>query len=125
MKKGYKILAYVYMLLLAAWNGFVVLWGTQNDPQANKIWHKIGFVVRAIPVVVVLIVLYPEWYEMLRFGSIALFISHPVYNAIINWINNNEWDYLGEVSEIDGWIKKSYQWIVIGEVILILAAWII
>jgi len=123
-----KIISYIYLILIAVWNGFVVLWGTSEGEQsniANKIWHRIGWFIRAIPVALVLYYMYPDAIEMFRYGSIALFLCHALYNAIINIINGNDLLYLGTVAETDGILANVYHWIVIVEILMIIASWII
>jgi uncharacterized membrane protein YdcZ (DUF606 family) len=48
----YTIYLLIFILIIAAWNGYVILWKTTKTQEKSKayskLWHKIGFITRAL-----------------------------------------------------------------------------
>lgn len=96
------IIFIVFLLLVAAWNGFVVLWGTAINSdtrrKANVYWHRIGWFIRAIPTAVLIWYYWGYFPDVVRVVAFALIFGHGFYNIIINIIRGMDWDYVGQTT---------------------------
>lgn len=125
----------LFLLLLAIYNANIVLWGTHSNAavreRANKIWHALGWFIRAIPVAVALLYVYPNWPLMLQLSAISLYLGHGVYNIIINYCRGMKWDYTGSFSTgTVSWIDNlttplAFRLMIIAEILLVLGAFLI
>lgn len=122
------VLTIVFLLLIAIWNGYVIVWGLATDSEirqkANVIWHRIGWFIRVIPVLVLLYGLYPDWLAMVQIGALCLLFGHFIYNTIINIIRGDDWDYTGSTAWWDKLIGKFkvYHYIIAAEIGLVIGA---
>lgn len=98
-----SILLLIVILLNAAWNGHVIRWQQTGSKMHSRIWHALGFAIRALLCVV--IYLQSGW----LIASIAAFVSWIPYNIIINLINKWPAFYLGNSSAIDRFLKKLFR----------------
>lgn len=120
-----------YLLLIAIWNGYVVVWGLSSNSEirqkANKIWHRIGFFIRAIPVALFLYYLYPNILAMFKVGALFLLFGHFIYNTIINIIRGDDWDYTGSTACFDKLIAnfKIYHYIIATEIALVILSFLL
>lgn len=93
------IILIVFLLLVASWNGFVIVWGLNKNAEirrkANKIWHRIGWFIRAIPVAVMVYYYWGYFPDVLQIISLSALFGHGFYNIIINIIRGMDWDYTG------------------------------
>lgn len=126
----------LFPLLVAAWNGYVIVWGLSNDAasreKANVIWHRIGWFIRALPALWLIADYWGYWFMLAAILSLYLFLGHAVYNTIINIIRGKPWDYIGTsqggtVSWIDMLFKskKIYRLTVAGELLLVIVTWLL
>lgn len=85
----------ITILLTALWNGLVIQWFLTKDEKYSTWWHRVGFVIRALLVVV--IYLAGGWVWALG----AAFASWIPYNIIISLLMGQKWYYIGKTSYTD------------------------
>lgn len=88
------------ILLTAFWNGLVIQWYLTKEQRYSKLWHGVGFVIRAL--LVLLTYLLSTW----QMALIAAFLSWLPYNMIINICMKQPLFYIGKTSAIDKLIRK-------------------
>jgi len=96
------VLCLVLVLVIAVWNGLVIMWYITKDIKWSQLWHKVGFVIRAI--IVLMSFIEGGW----LWALIVAFVAWVPYNIIINKIMKQKWYYLSD-SGIDGFIKKLFK----------------
>jgi len=96
------VLCLVLVLVIAVWNGLVIMWYITKDIKWSQLWHKVGFVIRAI--IVLMSFIEGGW----LWALIVAFVAWVPYNIIINKIMKQKWCYLSD-SGIDGFIKKLFK----------------
>ena len=95
-------LIYLLIILFAIWNGHTIRWQKTGIQLHSKIWHRIGFAIRAI-LCLILFLEYTWWIAL-----IAAAISWLPYNMIINYINHWPIFYFGKSSIIDRFFRKFF-----------------
>ena len=103
MKIYTTILLFSVIALVALWNGYVIKWFLTKDEKYSRIWHGIGFMVRAL----LCATLYLQ--AGLLLASIAAFVCWLPYNIIINVVNRWPIFYVGKTSIIDKLIRKIWK----------------
>ena len=93
------------LILIAVWNGFVIMWKQTNKVSYSESWHIVGFIVRALLVVAVVMT------AGNFIGWLALIVSWHFYDVIINLIMKQKWNYTGKTAKIDKmgkviWVAK-------------------
>ena len=96
------ILLFSVIALIALWNGYVIRWFLTKDEKYSKIWHGIGFMVRAL----LCATLYLQ--AGLLLALIAAFVCWLPYNVIINLVNKWPMFYVGKSSKIDLLIRRVF-----------------
>ena len=86
----------ILALLFSIWNGLVIKWYLTKDQKWSKYWHGLGFVIRAIPVVLI----YPNWLWILIYTNVAW----TIYDMIINLFMGQSIFYVGKTS----WFDKTF-----------------
>lgn len=104
----------IFLLLIAAQNGYINVWGLTNDAatrdKAGVIWHAIGWFIRAIPVGVMVYYYWGYLPDVAVILAFSLFFGHGLYNIIINLIRGMDWDYTGsEAGNTASWIDKLFK----------------
>ena len=97
------ILLFTVIALIALWNAYVIKWFLTKDEKFSKVWHGIGFMVRAL----LCATLYLQ--AGLLLASIAAFVCWLPYNIIINIINRWPVFYVGKTSMIDKLIRRLWK----------------
>ena len=103
MKTYIAISIFLSIALIALWNGYVIRWFLTKDEKYSRIWHSIGFMVRAL----LCATLYLQ--AGLLLASIAAFVCWLPYNIIINIINRWPVFYVGKTSMIDKLIRRLWK----------------
>jgi len=75
----------IILLVIAAWNAYVILWKTENQESYSRIWHKIGLMLR------VMIYAIPFFYstnllEATKWSLLFVSIGGVAYDFVINAI---------------------------------------
>lgn len=109
------VLIGISLILTGIREGFVVkdLLDGKTSPRESKIWHRIGFFIRACQILSITAILYP-FVSIIILGviaGIAILIAGLWYNIVINLINGWKWYYLGSSNDSDGIINKMIKWI--------------
>ena len=123
----------VFILLVAAWNGFVIRWYENlrknvpaslwtlemkaNQKKLSGIWHKIGWWVRAVPAIPVFMYWWEQWYVLYLVGILYVNFGYTVYDAVVNMTLKRKLISVGSTAQIDKIGKRA--WIV--KLILFLA----
>lgn len=87
------------VVLLGLWNGLVIKWYLTREDKYSKAWHTIGFIVRALP----LLLIYDNLFIVLCYLNFAW----TAYNMAINVIIHESLFYVGKTSFIDKTLGKS------------------
>jgi len=88
----------ILSVLIAAWNGLVIKWYQTRNPKWSKYWHGLGFIIRAIPIVLI----YPNWLWILIYANIAW----TIYDIIINLFMGQSIFYIGSTAWFDKTLGK-------------------
>lgn len=100
------------MLVIAIREGFLLKWALNNRPEdLSKLWHRLGSVMRALPLVLILWFVWGQWMLM---GLIALFWANwawSVYDLAINIINDWRWFGSGKTSGVEKTFNVRLIWI--------------
>lgn len=102
------LILFFFVLLMGAWNGFVIRWDWaegEEKKQLSTVWHIIGFVIRALPLVPVWWYFWGQWWDLVLISVLYCNFSYTVYDATIALIFNKPIWYTGNTSEIDKWGK--------------------
>lgn len=91
----------ILILLNALWNGFAIQWYRTKDHKYSKWWHKIGFISRAL----IVMLIYFESGNYYYTGA-AAFLCWLPYNIIINKCISVRLFYVGTTSTIDRFIRE-------------------
>lgn len=130
------------MILVAAWNGYVIVWGNREYLKTtksgfisyetpNESWHNIGWLIRAFFTAMALAYVYPNWVEIVRISALSLIFGHAMYNIIINKIRKFDWDYVGSAEGgTVSWIDKLttptiFRFIFFFEIVLVVIAFLL
>jgi len=110
------LLSFLFIVAQGAWNGFVIRWNQahgDDKKHLSQIWHAIGFVIRAMPLVPLAWYFWADWpYELILCAMLYFNFSWTVYDAVIALIFKKPIWYTGSTSTIDklgakiGWILK-------------------
>jgi hypothetical protein len=96
------------LILTAAWNGQVINWKQSvylfEHKKWSKRWHRTGFIIRAL--LFIPIILSGQLWPIFAY----LFLSYPVYNAIINIYLDQPLFYIGATAWIDRKIPHELQY---------------
>ena len=84
-----KYLLIAILLIIAIWNSYVILWGTEKDPDKrkkySKIWHIIGLALRLL-VFAVPFFYFRSFTEILKWSLVFISVGGVLYDFIINLI---------------------------------------
>ena len=86
------------VLLFAIWNGLVIKWYLTKDQKWSKYWHGLGFIIRALPIVLI----YPNLLWILIYTNVAW----TIYDMIINLFMGQSIFYVGKTSWFDRMFGK-------------------
>lgn len=122
------LLTFLFIVAQGAWNGFVVRWkyalGTE-EKQLSTIWHVIGFVIRALPLIPVCWYFWAQFpYELILVTLMYCNFSWTVYDAVIALVFKKPIWYTGSTSTIDKWGAR-VGWALKGVLFLSTVAYII
>lgn len=95
--------------LFAIWNGLVIKWYLTKDQKWSDYWHGVGFIIRALPIVLI----YPNLLWILIYANIAW----TVYDIIINLFMGQSIFYIGKTSTFD---KTFGKWLFVGKALLLI-----
>ena len=97
------------VILFAIWNGLVIKWYLTKDQKWSDYWHGLGFIIRALPIVLI----YPNLLWILIYANIAW----TVYDIIINLFMGQSIFYIGKTSTFD---KTFGKWLFVGKALLLI-----
>jgi hypothetical protein len=106
----YTILTiFLTIILTAVWNGQVISWKQSvyvfEHKKWSKRWHRTGFIIRAL--LFIPIILSGQLWAIFAY----LFLSYPVYNAVINtYFPDQPIFYIGATAWIDRKIPHELQY---------------
>lgn len=109
-----NIILLIISFLFALWNGLVIKWHLSKEQIYSTLWHGVGFIIRALPVLLI----YPNWLWILLYLNVAW----TVYDMIINLVNGWPVFYIGQTSTFDRIFGK---WLYICKVVLLVTTIII
>lgn len=111
MKHIPELFLFFLMLLIAVREGYVLRWALNGRPEKeSKIWHSLGSVMRAIPLVMVIYYAYPDWRMIVFVTLLWANWAWTVYDAAINLINGWPIYYQGKSSATEKIFKKQLIW---------------
>ncbi len=122
------LLGFLFIVATGAWNGYVIKWkcaSGSTEKRLSQIWHAIGFVIRALPLVPAAWYFWAEYpYELILFAALYMNFSWTVYDAVINIVIGKPIWYTGTTSTIDKW-GASIGWILKGALFLATIGYVI
>ena len=104
----------ILSFLFAIWNGLVIKWYLSRKQIYSTLWHGVGFIIRALPVLLI----YPNWLWILFYLNVAW----TVYDMIINMVNGWNLFYIGKTSQFD---KIFGKWLYICKAVLLVTTIIV
>lgn len=61
----------------------------------SRIWHASGWILRAIPVIMIGFIWWKNPWLMLTLTGWYGILAWIFFDLVINWVNHNRWDYSG------------------------------
>jgi hypothetical protein len=90
------------LVLIAIWNGKVIMWHLTGLDKYSKVWHSIGLIIRLVLCAVLYLSGGVIW------AVVGCVIASIGYNIIINMIMGQKWYYVGKTSVIDKLIRRLF-----------------
>ena len=104
-------------ILLGVWNGLVIQWYITKEEKYSKAWHSIGFIIRALPILLI--------YDNLLTVLCYLNFAWTGYNMVINLLLYKNIFYIGKTSFVDKKLGRSIYYLQALLIVLTISYWIL
>jgi hypothetical protein len=118
---------------MAFYNFAIIKWGTGSGSEkvrSSKLWHFLGWSVRALPAIFIVWLFWGEWLQIIGFCLLYVHLAWTLYDGVLNWTRGLNFFYQGSHQSGTGsWIdrhlkKNAILFIKLGLFILTIIFWV-